>query len=60
MPALNAETVRTVTLLPTPSYDRSRASVGIVHIGMGNFHRSHQAMHLDPLMNSGSSLDWGI
>lgn len=43
-----------------PSYDRSAASVGIVHFGFGNFHRSHEAMYIDQLMQGGSSLEWGI
>jgi mannitol 2-dehydrogenase len=43
-----------------PTYDRSSARVGIVHFGFGNFHRSHQAMYLDRLMESGSGTDWGI
>jgi mannitol 2-dehydrogenase len=57
---LNSEILQSLTTVPTPAYDRSHASVGIVHIGMGNFHRSHQAMYLDRLMNTGSSLDWGV
>ncbi len=44
----------------TPQYDRSSLSAGIVHFGVGNFHRAHQAMYLDRLMNSGQALDWGI
>ena len=43
-----------------PRYDRRQVSTGIVHIGVGNFHRSHQAMYLDTLMNDGAALDWGI
>jgi mannitol 2-dehydrogenase len=43
-----------------PEYDRSQVSVGIVHFGVGAFHRTHQAMYLDSLMNSGRGLDWGI
>ncbi len=43
-----------------PTYDRSSATVGIVHFGLGNFHRSHQAWYLDRLMEMGSGLDWGI
>jgi mannitol 2-dehydrogenase len=43
-----------------PSYDRSRVTVGIVHLGVGGFHRSHQAMYLDRLMEAGKALDWGI
>lgn len=41
-------------------YDRSGLSVGIVHFGVGNFHRSHQAMYLDRLLRSGDARDWGI
>src|SRR5487761_978052 len=43
-----------------PAYDRSQVSVGIAHVGVGGFHRSHQAMYIDRLMNNGSALDWGI
>jgi mannitol 2-dehydrogenase len=43
-----------------PSYDRSEVRVGIVHLGVGGFHRSHQAMYLDRLMEDGEALDWGI
>jgi len=31
-----------------------------VHIGVGGFHRSHQAMYIDTLMNRGAAMDWGI
>ena len=43
-----------------PSYDRRGVRVGIVHLGVGGFHRSHQAMYLDRLMEAGEALDWGI
>lgn len=43
-----------------PGYDRSKVTVGIVHFGVGGFHRAHQAMYVDALMNEGESLDWGI
>jgi mannitol 2-dehydrogenase len=46
--------------VPTPGYDRAAARVGIVHFGFGNFHRSHQAMYLDALMEAGGGRDWGI
>jgi len=46
--------------LPTPAYDRSRVSTGVVHFGVGGFHRAHQAMYHDSLMNQGKALDWGI
>ncbi|MDR2112117.1 MAG: mannitol dehydrogenase family protein, partial [Candidatus Accumulibacter sp.] len=43
-----------------PAYDRARVKVGIVHFGTGGFHRAHQAMYVDELMNQGLSMDWGI
>lgn len=43
-----------------PRYDRARLSPGIVHIGLGNFHRAHQAWYLHRLMDEGLSLDWAI
>ena len=46
--------------IPTPSYDRSGVRAGIVHLGVGGFHRAHQAMYLDRLMAEGKALDWGI
>jgi len=33
---------------------------GMVHVGVGGFHRAHQAMYHDRLMNQGAALDWGI
>ncbi|GMA25390.1 hypothetical protein GCM10025864_31490 [Luteimicrobium album] len=46
--------------VPTPAYDRTAVSTGIVHFGVGGFHRAHQAMYLDRLMGEGKALDWGI
>ena len=46
--------------IPVPRYDRSRVTPGIMHFGVGNFHRAHQAAYLDDLMNRGEALDWGI
>lgn len=43
-----------------PTYDRSRLTPGIVHIGVGNFHRAHQAWYLHRLMQDGKALDWAI
>src|SRR4029077_20353244 len=59
--ALTASTLRALTArVPGPSYDRSHVTTGIVHFGVGGFHRAHQAMYLDRLMNDGKALDWGI
>lgn len=43
-----------------PTYDRSAITPGIVHIGLGNFHRAHQAWYLHRLMQQGDAMDWGI
>ena len=43
-----------------PAYDRSKVTASIVHFGVGGFHRAHQAMYVDRLMNEGRALDWGI
>ncbi|NUH64364.1 mannitol dehydrogenase family protein [Sulfitobacter sp. S0837] len=43
-----------------PSYDRAQLSPGILHIGMGNFHRAHQAAYLDRLFDLGVDHDWAI
>ena len=43
-----------------PNYSRAALSPGIVHIGVGNFHRAHQAIYLDDLFSQGSDLDWAI
>jgi len=46
--------------IPCPSYDRSKIKAGIVHIGVGGFHRSHQAFYTDTLMNETDASAWGI
>jgi len=43
-----------------PRYDRASVRTGIVHVGVGGFHRSHEAYYTDALMNTGNSLNWGI
>jgi mannitol 2-dehydrogenase len=43
-----------------PAYDRSKLKAGIVHFGVGNLHRAHQAIYLDDLFNTGKDLDWAI
>ncbi|MCL8025505.1 mannitol dehydrogenase family protein [Nocardioides bruguierae] len=46
--------------VPVPGYDRSAVTTGIVHVGVGGFHRAHQAMYVDRLMQAGGAQDWGI
>ncbi len=42
-----------------PAYDRAAQAAGIVHIGIGAFHRAHQAVYTDEAMAAGDR-DWGI
>jgi fructuronate reductase len=42
-----------------PAYDRAAQAAGIVHIGIGAFHRAHQAVYTDDALNAGDR-DWGI
>ncbi|MBN9073366.1 MAG: mannitol dehydrogenase family protein [Rhizobiales bacterium] len=43
-----------------PSYRTGDLKPGILHFGVGNFHRSHQAVYLDELFNAGRDHDWAI
>ncbi|SES86061.1 mannitol dehydrogenase family protein [Geodermatophilus poikilotrophus] len=53
----------TLTALPAPvrrpAYDRAAAGSGVVHLGVGGFHRSHQAVYFDRLLARGHG-EWGI
>lgn len=46
--------------ITVPTYDRARLSAGIVHIGLGNFHRAHQSWYLHRLMQQGLAHSWAI
>lgn len=43
-----------------PAFGLSERSVGIVHFGVGGFHRAHQALYVDRLMEHHRALGWGI
>ncbi len=46
--------------LAVPSYNRDTIKAGIVHIGVGGFHRSHQAYYIHQLLNDSQNSEWGI
>jgi mannitol 2-dehydrogenase len=58
--------LRNSTLAPlgdavqVPAYDRAGLTAGIVHFGVGSFHRAHQALIIDDLLNQGLARDWAI
>lgn len=41
-------------------YDRTGVTCGIAHIGVGGFHRAHQAAAVDELLRQGLAQEWGI
>jgi mannitol 2-dehydrogenase len=43
-----------------PTYSRADLRPGILHFGVGNFHRAHLAVYMDDLFNLGLDRDWGI
>ena len=56
--------LQTIKKLPDgvriPEYDRDNLSAGIIHIGLGNFHRAHMAWYLHRLMDQGIAHNWAI
>ncbi|PID58917.1 mannitol dehydrogenase [candidate division KSB3 bacterium] len=46
--------------LAVPDFDRKALSSAIVHIGVGNFHRAHQAYYMQQLMERTGDRCWGI
>ena len=46
--------------LKVPNYKRSDLKAGILHFGIGNFHRAHLAVYLDDLFNKGLNHDWAL
>lgn len=46
--------------LQVPEYDLVGRTVGIVHFGVGGFHRAHQAEYLDRLSSLGKGQNWAI
>ena len=57
-------TNRTLDRLPAavqrPGYDRRVVTAGIAHIGVGNFHRTHQAVYVDRCLHLPGHQAWGI
>lgn len=46
--------------IAVPRYDRAKVGQAIAHIGLGNFHRAHQALYLDDLFNARGPGPWGV
>ena len=46
--------------LAISSFNRKNCKTGIVHLGIGNFHRAHQANYINEYLNTSNNLNWGI
>ncbi len=46
--------------LPCPTYARNELRAGMVHIGVGGFHRAHQAFYTHKLHEKFNAPEWGI
>jgi mannitol 2-dehydrogenase len=57
---LSAANLPKLTGVDAPNYSRNDLKAGIVHFGVGNFHRAHQAVYLDALFNLGEGHDWAL
>lgn len=57
---LSAQALGSITTASTPAYNRDTLTPGIVHFGVGNFHRAHQAVYLDDLFATGTDHDWAL
>ncbi|MBV8486167.1 MAG: mannitol dehydrogenase family protein [Verrucomicrobia bacterium] len=43
-----------------PTYNRKEVGQSICHVGVGGFHRAHQAVYADDLLQKGKNLEWGL
>ncbi|MGJ8682641.1 mannitol dehydrogenase family protein [Paraglaciecola sp.] len=56
----NVEPQSEIPVVNYPTYNRENIEIGIVHLGLGAFHRSHQAVFTEQLLNLQNGGDWGI
>ena len=58
LPRLSASLLAQLDNVSVPTYPRTELQTGMVHIGVGAFHRAHQAMYTERALNGGD-LRWG-
>lgn len=58
MPLTRATLAHLPATVLRPDYDTQAVSVGMVHLGLGNFHRAHQAVYTDAILSQDPR--WGI
>lgn len=55
----SANLARTPAAIARPGYNPAAVGSGIVHLGIGAFHRAHQAVYIDDLLSQGAG-NWRI
>ena len=60
MTKLSRATLQSFDKVHKPGYNPAMLKPGIVHFGVGNFHRAHQAVYLDDLFATGEGHDWAL
>ena len=58
--SLSNRSLAQIDTVATPRYDRTKVKAGIAHIGVGNFHRAHEALYVDRCLHLPNHENWGI
>ncbi len=56
----NANLTALPARLAVPAYNRASVHPGIAHLGVGNFHRAHQALYIDRCLHRPGQAGWGL
>lgn len=59
-PRLSLATLGSLPPTARPRIDPRELDIGIVHLGVGAFHRAHQAVYTEDAMSAAASVEWGI
>nr|WHS04485.1 mannitol dehydrogenase [Phaeosphaeriaceae sp. CF-150626] len=57
---LNSQNLLQLQNVTIPTYQRKGVKQGIVHVGVGGFHRAHLACYVDTLLEQFNVKDWSI
>lgn len=57
---LNSQNLSRLQNVTVPTYQRNNVKQGIVHVGVGGFHRAHLAVYVDTLLEHFDVRDWSI
>lgn len=51
---------KNAALLTAQEYDKNTITPGVIHLGVGAFHRAHQAVYFDRLLGFNEGKNWGL